>query len=104
MTAPTFTPTMVGGHPDETQALMEAWSLECGICGFAIRGCGWVTHHGERCHPSCYEKTNEQPDIVTGHGKYAPGGSCGCLAEHRRGLSAIDSLIAIGREDFGGAS
>ncbi len=79
MTAPTFTPTMVDGHPDKTRALMDAWSVACGLCGHVIARCSWVIHHGKRVHPSCFVKTEEQPDIVSGHGKYAPGGSCGCL-------------------------
>lgn len=58
---------------------VEVMPRDCGICGFEIAKSSWVTHHGKRCHASCYEKSGEQPDIVSGHGQHAPGGSCSCL-------------------------
>lgn len=74
------TPTMTGGHPDEVLDLMQALNRDCGICGHTIEKSSWVTHRGLRCHPSCWAKSKEAPDIVAGRGKYAPDGEYGGAA------------------------
>ena len=46
----------------------------CPLCGATLASSAWVTHHGQRVHPSCWQKTGDAPDSIALQGKYGPGG------------------------------
>ena len=46
----------------------------CPLCATTLASSSWVTHHGQRVHPSCWEKTGDEPDSIALRGRYGLGG------------------------------